>query len=1132
MKHLLSTLTTIVLLILPLFLALQTERGEAQTLSSLLNSSGQLAGERIESGTKLEEGLQRIEQKFDVVFLYRTEVLDGHLATYSFVLPNRLSEALNILLDRTGLEVKYLNPKTYGIYESETGIKSVDVEVDVIQEMVRGTVTDAESGEPIPGVNILVQGTESGATTDVDGEYELSVPSLNATLRFTYIGYSPQIVSLDGRNEVDIEMSQQAIVGEEMVVTAFGIEREAKSLAYSTQSVSTSEVSEARELNVMSSLQGKVSGLSVTSAGTGVGASTRVVLRGNRSISGDSQPLYVVDGVPINGNPQDINPDDIASINVLKGPNAAALYGSAAQNGVIVISTNQAQPGVVNVSLNNTFMVDTPIITTKYQNEYGQGAGGVYNPGSEFSWGPRMDGQMVQHWSPDPNLSGTQYAMSPQPNNVRNVFRRGYNLANNLTASIGGESTQTVFSYTHTDAQGILPGNDLNRHNVTVRVTSQLRSDLTLDSRVTYMRQQIDNELSQGGSFSNPMRQIYRLPRSIHTSQMRNFEYINQDGERRQNYWNPGSNGGANPYWTLNRNLNEITRERILTMASLTYNINETMDLMVRGAYDGSNTSEKERFYNDSYVIADFGEYGRSMGNQLEWNGDVLLSYSENITEDFDIDANVGGNILQRRNASLSANTGTALTVPNFFTLSNTQNVMASENVGSPRDTYSVYGSSQFGWRNTIFLNVTGRNDWSSTLPADNRSYFYPSIGLSAVLSDLIPSFPEFFSFARIRTSWAQVGSSAPPYMIARTANFSSGGTAGFLRLSNTLPNEDLKPEQTKSFEVGLDMRFYQGRLGLDLTYYKTNTENQLFTVTLPSASGASEFFTNGGDVENEGIEVLLATRPVETTRFLWELDFNFGTNRNMVNRISDERPRVVISSQYLRDFVIEEGQPYGQLYVQGFERDSQGRILVASNGVPRITNGKTLLAGSFNPDWMGGISNRFSYRNFSASFLIDHRQGGIVVSNTNALTYADGVTEQTLQGRDGSLVFGENFYAHETAVLDNGSPNNIAIDAESFWRAVGGRNNPSGELFIDEATNTRLREVTLGYRLPASAVERLPFSGVKISLVGRNLMFLYKASENLDPDLMVGTGPDAEGFESFAPPTTRSFGMNLKVDF
>ncbi len=785
------------------------------------------------------------------------------------------------------------------------------------------------------------------------------------------------------------------------------------------------------------------------------------------------------------------------------------------------------------MSLNNTFTTLTPIHYMNFQNEYGQGNGGIYEKSAERSWGPSMDGQMVDHWSLDPADEGAQYALTPQPNNKTDIYQNGYDMSTNLLARIGGERTQTVFSYTYTDAVGILPENELRRHNVSVRVNSELTDRLRLDSKVDYSNQLLNGQVPEGRSNFNRNRQIYMVPPNIRTEHLSNFEYEDENGLNKQNWYNPGTTTGSNPYWMIYRNIRENVRERVIAMASLTYDLNQSLSLMVRGSYDGENSRGDEKFYNDTFTRADFGRYSVNQGHAMEYNGDFLLSYEQNLTEDWEVNTSIGGSLIKHENSSINSHTGDGLLIPNYFALSNTSRVVSNYNPGSSYETQSLYGFGQIGWRDLVYLDITGRNDWSSTLPADNRSYFYPSVGMSVILSDLIPDFPDLFTFARLRASYAQVGSSAPPYMGFRQANFQAGGNNGYMSLSGVLPNPDLMPEETESVEVGLDLRFFDGRVGLDLSAYKTNTRNQLFTIALPIVSGATSFFTNGGDVENKGLEFVLTTRPVQTGDMNVNFDINFATNRNIVNRISDERPRVVIGGDpYFLDLYVEQGRPFGELYSRGFERDDQGRVIIASNGLPRATSGSTVNLGNFNPDWQGGISSTISYRNFSASFLIDHRQGGVIATMTNAILSEYGQLEQTLEGREGGLVFGENFFAHETAVLEDGTNNNIEIDAESFWKTVGGEAAPVGEVFTDDATNTRLREVTIGYSLPQSLIGQLGLTGVKVSLVGRNLFFIYKASENMEPDMTVGTGPGSQGFQNFAPPTMRSVGANLKIDF
>lgn len=1003
---------------------------------------------------------------------------------------------------------------------------------------IRGTVVD-QNEEPLAGVNVVVSELLIGSVTNQEGEYDISnVPSGTYTVIASFIGFStqelPNVVVTDGQTtELDIVLVETALDLGGFVVTALGVERQERSLTTGTQTISPVELAQARELNVAFSLAGRVAGLSVNQAGTGLGGQTRLILRGNRSISGSSQPLFVVDGVPIRGDISNLNQNDISSISVLKGANAAALYGSAAQNGAIIITTNRGSTGTIRArfSTNNTWQ--QPLILTEFQNEYAQGSGGEYQRNSEFSWGPRMTGQMVPDWTPKSGAEqADMYQLNPQPNNVADVFQTGYQSASNLSINVGSEVVQGYFSYSYTDSRGIVPGNSLNRHNAQVRVTAQPGPRLSVDGKLNYIRTNLVNRLDTGESFSNPIRHAYRLPRNIRTDDAEDFEYFTDSGQRRQHYWVPGSNGGANPYWTLNRNIRAGTDDRIILLGSATYEFIDGLSLMVRGSLDTNSGTGSRTLYADSYIIAQNGRYTLSTGNSYVYNGDALISYRQSLPSlEIDFDVNLGGNMQKRRNTSLSANTGQALTVENFFTLSNTQLARAFQGVGSPVDINSVFAFANIGWRDAIYLDLTGRNDWSSTLPEDNWSYFYPSIGLSTVLTELLP-IPDAISFWRIRASYAQVGNSTSPFRLLRTASLSSGGLNGFLSLSGTLPNEELVPEKTRSIELGFDMRFLQSRLGFDATYYNTQTQNQLFTVALPLGSGAANLFTNGGDVRNRGIELLVNATAVRTEDLTLNMNVNFSRNINEVVTISEERPRLRVGGDFLRQYLIEQGEEFGNVYSRGFMRDDQGRIIVGDNGIPKVTPGNDVLVANYNPDWLGSFAVSASWKNLDVSLLIDHRQGGSITSLTNAILYADGVTAETLQGREGGLIFGDNFWSHEVAVMEDGSPNTTPIDAETFWRSVGGRNAPVGEAFVVDATNTRLREFTLGYNFSPSLFGNLPVSGMRLSLVGRNLFFIHRASKNIDPDVLVGTGKSAEGFDSFAPPSSRSIGFNLSIDY
>ncbi|MEM8908803.1 MAG: SusC/RagA family TonB-linked outer membrane protein, partial [Bacteroidota bacterium] len=611
------------------------------------------------------------------------------------------------------------------------------------QQKVTGKVTDSD-GEPLIGVNIIEVGTSKGTITDVDGLYAIEV-SPSASLNFSYTGFADQTVLVGAQTTIDLVLKEGVDLGE-VVVTALGISREKKALTYAAQNVDTEELSQARELNVVNSLSGKVAGLSIARSGGGVGADSRVILRGNRSLNNNNQPLYVVDGAPILGDITDINPDDIASISVLKGANAAALYGNRAQNGAIIITTKKGSEGF-NVSLSTTLTADQPLFFRDYQQQFSQGNSGIYSPSSEQTWGAPLGGTQA-HWSPDPNFGTSTYNIAANTP-VEDFFQTGISSATNFSISGGTAQTQTYFSYTYTNASGVVPNNELARHNAHVRISNQVTDKFSIDAKLNYIREDIDNRLSQGENFDNPVRHAFRLPTNIRTEDIKIFEYTDDAGANRQHYWNPGSNGGANPYWTINRNQRTTATDRLLGLVSLKYEFTKELSVQVRSAIDRLNTDEDYRQWNDNYIIADDGRYTVSRRSAYEWNNDILVSYNKYLNKDFFLSVNAGANTRQERGNTLESNTGDALLVPNFFALQS-QTIRSTLDVGTPRDVNSIYGFAQVGYKNAIYLDLTARNDWSSTLPSENWSFFYPSVGLSVVLSDLL-ELPEFFSYAKLR---------------------------------------------------------------------------------------------------------------------------------------------------------------------------------------------------------------------------------------------------------------------------------------------------------------------------------------------------------------------------------------------
>ncbi len=1006
---------------------------------------------------------------------------------------------------------------------------------------ISGTVTDAADGSPLPGVNVLVQGTSNGTQTDFDGNYIIEA-SEGDVLIFSFLGMSSQNVTVGSSNTINVTMQEDASQLDEVVVTALGLERQSKSLSYANQQVETDELTKARSVNVLEGLSGKVAGLAVTRSSSGVGAPARVVLRGNRSIGGSSQPLYVVDGILLNGDINNISPDDIQEISILKGANAAALYGSRAQNGAIIITTKSGKGAREGVSTSIGFASNfsSPINLMQFQNEYGQGAGGTYSETATTSWGPRFDGSQVAHWSNDPNypLFGQTYAYEAQPDNVTDFFTTGHELATNIGVNINTEKSNVFLGYTFTDAGGIVPGNDLNRHSLTARINSNITEKLQVDAKVNYIRDDFSNVLAAGEGFDNPVRYLYKMPRNIRTEDFQNFQFINDEGKLRQHYFLPQFNGGGNPYWTVNNVLNPRLDERVLALLSLKYNVTDDLSILARSAMDRTSRSEEQLWYNDTYTVAQFGRYQKLASNQYDWNTDVLINYNKNITEDFKIDINAGANqrVFER---NLLRGNGTNFTIENFFALSNTQNPLATEEL-ERFEVQSVYGLAEFSYKNAIFLNLTARNDWSSTLPENNRSYFYPSVGLTAVLTDLVDfGDGDVLSFLKLRANWAEVGNDTDAFSLSRRADIRFGS----LDRNPTLPNSDLRPESTQSLELGFDSRFLDNRLRFDFTYYKTNTFDQIFRTPTPVGSGISSFFQNGGDIQNRGFEIVLGATIVNNADFSWDVDLNWFTNQSEVLEIADGFDRLTVNSDFIRDYVLIVGEEFGDIYSRGYERDEQGRVIVDDFGLPIITPGRDAVkVANFNPDWIGGIRNSFRYKNFNMSALIDIRQGGTTTSFSEAILARDGVLDYTTEGREGGLIFGDNFMSGETAVRQDGSPNTVAFSAEDFYNRVGGRNTPVGEAFVRDLSNIRLRELVIGYNVPQTILSKTFLTSANISLVGRNLFFISNKAENFDPESLtsVQNTPNtedneevsSEGREAFALPTTRNIGVSINFGF
>ncbi|MDO1444950.1 SusC/RagA family TonB-linked outer membrane protein [Rhodocytophaga aerolata] len=1011
---------------------------------------------------------------------------------------------------------------------------------------VAGTVKD-DNNEPLPGVNVLLKGTTQGTATDANGAFQLPSVDGSGTLVFSAIGFITQEVPINNRSTINISLQSDVQSLNEVVVTALGIERQAKTLTYATQQLEGRQLTQVRDAtgSAVNSLAGKVAGLTITQSANGPGGANRVVLRGNRSITGNNNALFVVDGVAIDNSTRgqvtssfggsnssdaaaNINPDDIESINVLKGAAAAALYGSRAANGVILITTKRGKSGQTSVDVNSGISVSNPMLLPNFQNDYGQGLGGVYAANSERSWGPRMDGRTVTDWT------GKETAFSPQPDNIRDFFRNALSLNNSIGISGGSEKIQTYLSYTNNYVEGLLPNNDMMRHTANLRLNSQISDKLSVEGKITYMQQGIDNKPAVGETAA-PLNSLFQVPRNIRLEDMENYQRIDPaTGLPVQNYWLPGSSVLQNPYWIVNRNSYFEDRRRVTAFGLARYNLTSWLNAQLRVSVDRYNDRLEEKHYQGSYWINQAGgQYGFGTNYVDEQNVDLLISGNNTLSEAFKLNYNIGGQLLYRESEFNYSNSN-GLLKPNLFAITNTGNVTPSYSYFK-RNLQGVYATAQLSFRDYLILDLTARNDWSSTLPASNRSYFYPAVGLTYVLSDMI-TMPEFISFAKFRGSYTQVGNDANPYLLQQTYTVSQGGLSGWVTRDATQAIPDLKPELTKSIEVGMDWRFMDNRIGLDLTLYHTNTINQLLTLSLPPASGFSNKYINVGDVQNQGIEIMLTTSPIRTAKFNWNANLNFSANRNKILELSPDIKRVGLSSDSrVGDVVVEEGKRFGEIYTEGWARDpATGQLLINANGLPVLTpGGLSQYVGNFNPDWMLGFNNTFTYGNWSLGVLLDGRFGGVMVSGGDGLRTSNGSVEVTTNFREGGWVL-------PGIVEGTGEPNVKPIRSEDFWYYMGGRYS-RGEIYTYDATNVRLREANLGYSF--NMPENFFIRSARVSVVGRNLFFLYRGSStfdipgigkrkmDFDPEANLGSG-NLQGLEYNALPTARTLGVNINLGF
>lgn len=1054
---------------------------------------------------------------------------------------------------------------------------------------VRGIVTTEEDGEPVIGASVIVKGTSLGTVTDVNGRFELSgLPPSATRLLISYISLMAKEVAI--APQVSVTLKSDTHLLDEVVVTALGISREKKALGYTAQEVKQNALVQGKDNNLLNSLSGKIAGVRITNTQGDVGSS-RIVIRGETSIAGENQPLFIVDGIPVDNSQlnarssgrdfknaiADLNPEDIKTLTVLKGPNAAALYGARAAHGAIVITTkggDKRQKGI-GITLHSSTQVSFVATLPEFQNLFGQGAGGRFsyvdgkgagvNDGVDESWGPRLDiGLLIPQFDSPLDADGNRVATPwvSHPNNVRDYFRMGISTNNGISVARGDDKYQFRVGYNYEKQVSIVPDAGTNKTNISLNTDYHLAKWIVVGATanyIVYTAPSLPGSATPSGSnvrSNSPMLQFLWFGRQVDTNSLK-ADYTRN--------WN--SSYYDNPFWSTSYNTQSQERHRLIGDLHAEFRLTDGLHVRFRTSTDWYNDRRKSKVkWGSAGAGSPYGSYAEDAYTVKENNTEVLATYIKQLNKNWGIDALLGFNV---RNKQYENNYQAAprLAVADLYTLTNSRDPLTSSNDFYRLRQYGLYGSIQLDYRRWAFLNITGRNDWSSTLPVDNNSYFYPSVTASVLLSEAFGWRSKAVNYLKIRGGWSQVGADANPYQLATVFTSETAFNGNPLQSSSTIGmNPNLKPEKTSSIEAGFEAAFWDNRLYLDFTYYKTDSRNQILKLATTAASGYTSQVRNAGHIRNRGYEIQLGAVPIQTSKgFRWNLDLNYGANSSKVVKLDDEG---LITSYQLYSSGIQilasVGEAYGTLFGTSYVRDANGNVVVDANGLPKIsTTNKTL--GKFTPDWTGGISNTFSYRSLSLSFLIDASVGGSIFSNTNKTGKYTGVLANTLSGRDaehGGLWYytdamGNNvrlsespsysvssdglYYAQVNGqstrvyqdgimvegVTESGSKNEEVVSAEKYYHRI----YSIAEANVYDASYVKLREVALSYRLPRLWTQKLHLQEASVTLTGRNLWTIYKSVPNIDPESALTTG-NAQGVEAYSLPTTRSFGVNLSVKF
>ena len=992
--------------------------------------------------------------------------------------------------------------------------------------VVKGVVCDAQ-GEAIVGVNIIEKGTMNGVTTDRRGKFSLEV-DLHGTLIVSFVGYRTRIIPVEGRTDFVITLEHDYILLDDVIVTALGLQKKESALSYAAIQVDKDELVRVKNPNMIVALMGKVAGMQVNRSSSGMGGAVKVVMRGNRSVAGNNQPLYVIDGVPMLNESSEqpytaiggtadagnrdagdgisnLNPEDIESISILKGAPAAALYGTQAANGVILITTKKGLAGKQEVAFTSSVAFDKAMMLPKLQNHYGMS-------------------DEIESWGERENIT--------TGNPIPSFFRTGVTAIHSLSFMTGNERVQTYFSYANTMGKGILGKHELSKHNINFRETATFyEGRLKIDGNVNLLSQHVKNRPVPGGFYMNPLVGLYRFPRGMDITEYKeHFEVWSEERHLNvQNWHAPTEDFEQNPYWIQERITSRDQRTRAIVSLALNLKITNCFSVQARGNVDYVNDKFRQKYYASTApaLAGNNGRYIDSGNEQEQTYGDVIGTYKGKFS-DFSLDVSLGVSISRKKANELRYDSKTAsLKFANVFNIANiNMNTSAyiSEQIDAIREMQSLFVTTQIGFRDYLFLDVSARNDWSSTLAytsRESRGFFYPSIGVSCLMNRVL-KLPEQVTSGKVRVAWSKVGNDIPLYITNPVAHVLAGGG---IQASDAASFEEMKPEMSLSVEVGTEWKFFDSRLHIDFTYYQTHTKNQFFKLPAKDGDEYAYRYVNAGNIQNTGVELMIEGTPVEIKNFSWKTGINYAFNKNKVVRLHAELPVFQygpygFSSSYAMK--LKKGGSFGDIYGKAFKRDTDGKILYETDGerqgLPMIEgDGNTVKVGNANPDFTLGWTNTFSWKGLVLSLLVDGRYGGKVLSQTQADMDMYGVTKVTGDARDRGYV-----------MLEGEKITNV----KGFYKSIVGGRAGVTEYYMYDATNFRLRELALGYTFPKRWMEATKFfRDVQLAFTARNLFFIYKEAP-FDPDLILSTGNDNQAIEVYGMPTTRSMGFSLRVMF